>query len=207
MRRKERFMALVIILTSVIGLAYETGLIKGKFSGDIFSMAMPLAVVYNLVYYLIEFNWLKRHRKGVFLAFWKFSAFITITASCIIGWIFMSPYYHSLSAMMQKGMMFTHVALPIELFIEWIIGEKGHYQKQFFIMGIFPLCAYVLTALIMASLNMKMGMQGDKVPYPFLDIDLLGFRIVLMTCILYAVMLVIYTAVIIDIDQSLVRKR
>lgn len=207
MRRKERFMAFVIIITSLIGLAFETEIVKGKFSGDIFSMAMPLAVVYNLVYYLIEFRWLKRHKRGVFLASWKFSAFITITASCIIGWIFMQPFYHSLSATMQKGMMFTHIALPIELFIEWMIGEKGHYQKQFFIMGIFPLCAYVLTALIMASLNMKMGMQGDKVPYPFLDIDLLGFRIVLMTCILYAVMLIIYTAVIIDIDQSLVRKR
>ena len=202
-RSLDKMLSVLIVLTVLIGLGFQFGIFNGKHDFSSLVMYGTLSDLYIGIYFLVERIWMGHHHRGVFAAFWKYSAFITYLFGILIGWIFIYPFYSGLKHQVETAFVLLHVILPAEVFLEWIIGEKGHFQKQFRIFGILPPCIYVVVALIMGAVNRGFGMDGNSYPYPFLNVSQLGYGIVLPTCILYFLMLVIFCAVIVEIDTAL----
>lgn len=202
-RKIVKQLSLLIVLTVLIGLCFQFGIFNGKPDFSSLQMYGTLSQIYIGVYFLVERIWMNHHRKGVPAAFWKYSSFIAFTYGIIIGWIFVYPFYTDVKNNVQTAFVLLHVVLPAEVLLEWIIGEKGHFQKQFLIFGILPPVAYGITALILGALHKGIGMNGAAYPYPFMNVSQLGYGIVIPTCILYFVILLIWCGIMIETDTGI----
>lgn len=206
-RKLTKVLSTLIVVTVLAGLCFQFGIIKGKHDFSSIVMYGTLSQINIGVYFFFERIWLNHHRKGVLAAFWKYSAFILFTFGMIIGWIFVYPFQTGLKSNIQTANLLLHVLLPIEVVLEWLSGEKGHFQRQFRIFGILPPVVYAGAALILGAMKKGFGMDGAQYPYTFLNVSELGYEIVIPTCILYFILLVIWCSLVCGMDRNMYRNR
>ena len=70
------------------------------------------------------------------------------------------------------------------LLVEWLLSEKGHFWKQFTWSGMILFIIYWIVALAAGAAGHGIGLNGHVYPYPFLDVDMLGWQIVIPNIIL-----------------------
>ena len=73
-----------------------------------------------------------------------------------------------------------HTAAPLLTALDWLLfDEKGHYRRfEPFLWGIFP-AAYFVYTMIRARVSSFRFYNGSPYPYPFMDVDALGWGKVL----------------------------
>ena len=73
-----------------------------------------------------------------------------------------------------------HTAAPLLTVLDWLLfDEKGHYRRfEPFLWGIFP-AAYFVYTMIRARVSSFRFYNGSPYPYPFMDVDALGWGKVL----------------------------
>lgn len=196
-----------IVLTVLVGLGFQFGLFSGRPDFSSIGMYGTLSTINLGVYFLAERIWMKKHHRGVFAAFWKYGSFSSYLFGILIGWIFVYPFYTGLKHQIQTAFILLHMILPAEVLLEWMIGEKGHFQKQFRIFGILPPVVYVTVVLILGSMKKGMFVNGTDYPYSFLNVTQLGWQIVIPTCILYFLMLVIFNSIVAGTDTGMAENR
>lgn len=206
-RKITKTLSSLIILTVLLGLCFQFGIFNRKPDFSSVQMYGTLSQIYLGIYFLAERLWLRKHRRGVLAAFWKYSSFVMFTFGIIIGWIFVYPFYTGLKNNVQTAFILLHIILPIEVLLEWLTGEKGHFQKQFRIFGILPPVIYTLVALILGAMKKGIGMDHAQYPYSFLNVSQLGYEIVIPTCILYFLLLIIWCSVVVGIDRDLAKRK
>lgn len=206
-RKLTKVLSTMIVLTVLAGLCFQFNLLKGKPDFSSIVLYGTLSQINIGVYFFFERIWLKHHRRGVLAAFWKYASFTLFTFGILIGWIFVYPFQTGLKSNIQTACLLLHVILPVEVVLEWLTGEKGHFQKQFRIFGIVPPVVYAATALILGAMKKGFGMDGAQYPYSFLNVSELGYEIVIPTCILYFILLVIWCSVVCGMDKSMYRNR
>ena len=202
-RRLNMLLSVFIVLTVIIGLGFQFGLFHGKPDFSSIGMYGTLSEINIGIYFLAERIWMKHHRRGVFAAFWKYGSFVIYLFGILIGWIFVYPFYSGLKQQVETAFVLLHVVLPVEVLLEWIIGEKGHFQKQFRIFGILPPCVYIVVVLILGAMKKGLFVNQADYPYSFLNVTQLGYQIVIPTCILYFLLLIIFSNVIVGIDTGM----
>lgn len=206
-RTLTKMLSSFIVLTVLIGLGFQFGIFNGKPDFSSLQMYGTLSEIETGIYFLADRIWMKHHRKGVMAAFWKYSTFMTLMSGVLLGWMFVYPFYTSLKTNVETAFLILHILLPTEVMLEWMTGEKGHFQKQFLIFGILPPTVYGIVALILGALKRGISMNGTGYPYSFMNVSQLGYSIVLPTCILYFLMLLILCVIVIDIDTELAARK
>lgn len=113
-------------------------------------------------------------------------------------------------AMAITGITFhlLHTAAPLLTVLDWLLfDEKGHYRRfEPFLWGIFP-AAYFVYTMIRARVSSFRFYNGSPYPYPFMDVDALGWDKVLLIFLAMAAAFLALGYVLVWIDHLLARRQ
>lgn len=196
-------LSLAVSIASLFGLALMIGLLQKKPMYEAFGLFETILLCMAVIYYFINFLYMRRRKRGVFFPVWKFAIFISMTASTIYSWLFLSHFFQILEEPFKSGVLFCHFVVAILVLLEWLVAEKGHFWPQFTWAGLAPFVVYIIIALINGYYFNGIGVQGMKYPYPFLNVEQLGLPLVLETCGLMVLALFLYCRLVIFMDQRL----
>jgi hypothetical protein len=196
----------IIILTAAAGLLYQFGYITGERTFESLKLFSIINVLFTAVYYLCALVYLSFKERGVLMPIWKYSSFVTITFCSMIEWAFLSPFHANFAANEMTAMQLLHIALPLEVFAEWLFSEKGHFSKKYIPAGLLPSIVYGAVSLGAAALGHGFGVNGNIYPYDFLNAKLLGYHIVLGSCALFILCMLIYCEIVCAIDRSMYKR-
>ena len=92
--------------------------------------------------------------------------------------------------------------------LDWLLfDEKGHYRRfEPFLWGIFP-AAYFVYTMIRARVSSFRFYNGSPYPYPFMDVDALGWGKVLLIFLAMAAAFLALGYVLVWIDHLLARRQ
>ena len=101
-----------------------------------------------------------------------------------------------------------HTAAPLLTVLDWLLfDEKGHYRRfEPFLWGIFP-AAYFVYTMIRARVSSFRFYNGSPYPYPFMDVDALGWGKVLLIFLSMAAAFLALGYVLVWIDHLLARRQ
>ena len=101
-----------------------------------------------------------------------------------------------------------HTAAPLLTVLDWLLfDEKGHYRRfEPFLWGIFP-AAYFVYTMIRARVSSFRFYNGSPYPYPFMDVDALGWGKVLLIFLAMAAAFLALGYVLVWIAHLLARRQ
>lgn len=201
-RTLEKTVDILIVITGIISLLFLFGVIEAEsVSFEPLNQVMTILTIIAMIYYLIEWMWIRSKKEGVFFALIKYILITSVTFCTIFGWIFMTPFYALEADNVQIAYIFLHIVIPLEIILEWIVSEKGHFRRKFITPYMFLVVVYLVSVILLASFT------GISCPYAFLDPEQLGYKIVLEESILLTVVLFFYAKGILWIDHAFRKKR
>ena len=200
-RKLEMFMAWMCVIDIVVGLVLASGVFEGSFQWDPFKMFTVLNALWALLYYLLEIRYLQVGGRGVISTAMRFTIFINATGMALIGMIYLGPMHSSLVGPYFLALVLIQYVLPGLMFLDYLIGLKNTFRKKHILYAmIFPM-AYNAAALIMGAAGYGFGMAGAKYPYPFLNVEQLGWGIVSANVGMLIVVMYLYCRLWIFIDR------
>lgn len=201
-RNIEKMTDILIVITGIVGLLFLFGVIGGdSVSFGSMNQLMSELTVLACVYYLIEFFWIQKKKEGIFFALIKFVLLTSVTFCTIFGWIFMTPFYALESDHVQTAYIFLHIVVPLLIIFEWLVSEKGHFNRKFILPFMFLVIVYFVCILVIPAVT------NISYPYAFFNPQQLGYKIVLEECIIILVILFFYGRMILWIDRKFRKKR
>ncbi|MGM9940800.1 MAG: hypothetical protein ACI32N_02270 [Bulleidia sp.] len=201
-----------ILISMITGLLFLYGVYTGVHTADgtfdftHFTSLECICMIYGAFYCIGSALYMRKREKGVWIPVLRCSVFLTLTGWCLYGLIFLKGHYGLYPAEMQKALQIFRYGV-IGLLMEWAVGEKGHFWKQFTWSGLFVVVVYTITAVTMGALGHGIGLDGHTWPYPFMDVDVLGWSLVIPTCLLVFVELFVHARIWIAVDQVLRRRK
>ena len=177
----------------------------GRMSFTLLSSLECILMMYGALVCFLSFQYQRERSQGMFAPVLRCSVFLSITGWCLYGLIFLKGHYSLYPSSLQKGIEMMRIG-ALCLVMEWVIAEKGHFWKHFTWSGMFIFVIYCTVALIAGAMGHGIGIGDHAYPYPFLDMDLLGWQIVIPNVILLLVELWAYDRIWIGIDRLLKRR-
>jgi hypothetical protein len=200
-------LALFILAADLFGLAAAFGILESSFRLDRLETFTVIAALNVLVYYLYVLRSL-RHRGALSdIDGWRFGVLSASTFMALYTWIFLQPVYTAAGAADQLAMKILDGLVPFLVFLDWALGEKRHFRKRFIPIGMFIPVVYLIVALSAGASGHGLGTDGKNWPYPMLNADQLGWKLVMESVILLVVLLWLYCYVLVKADRRLGRKK
>lgn len=103
--------------------------------------------------------------------------------------------------------LLLHYVVPLMSVLDWLLfSDKGHYSwKSPFVWLILP-DGYFVYVFIRVTLGASLGYDGNRYPYPFLNVDALGWGKVLVTGLVLNLFFVLLGFLFVMIDRFMARK-
>lgn len=202
-KRASIIFKIFIIIVGITGIALQCGVGTDKISLLSFCMFTTQSNLAVIVYYIChllicrksdcvtventskapnsdcEDAVNKQHRRAreEGLVQWKFLITMGILLTGLVAHFMLQGQFDDLPAGHRFGLILLHYVVPISVFLDWLLfDEKGRTKKWMPLFAtIFPLL-YVTTAMIVVA-----GFGLLTYPYPFLNVDVLGWTAVLLT--------------------------
>lgn len=181
--RYNRLLCFLIVVTDLTGLLFLFGVFQKEFHPDRFGTFTFIASLNVLLYYLLNFFHLK-HSSAIYIPGWKFSAFIDLTSMAVYGLIYLFGSIEKSDISLHRGTAILWIILPLLLLVDWGVNEKRHTHYRFILIALFLPVLYMVLALILGANGHGIGISGNAWPYPFMNVDQLGWKLVIESCIL-----------------------
>ena len=103
--------------------------------------------------------------------------------------------------------LLLHYVVPMMSVLDWLLfSNKGHYSwKSPFVWLLLP-DGYFVYAFIRVMLGAGLGYDGNRYPYPFLNVDSLGWGKVLVTGLVLNLFFVLLGFLFVMTDRFMARK-
>ena len=177
----------------------------GTLDYEVLSTLECILMLYGGIFCLLSFLYQRKRKTGVCIPVLRCSVYLSVTAWCLYGLIFLKGHYGLYPTSLQEGVKIFRLG-TVCLLVEWLLSEKGHFWKQFTWSGMILFVIYCIVALVTGYTGHGIGLNGHVYPYPFLDVDMLGWQIVIPNIILVLFEIWVFDRLWIFVDQSLRRR-
>lgn len=164
-----------------------------------------ILMLYGGIFCLLSFLYQRKRKTGACIPVLRCSVYLSVMAWCLYGLIFLKGHYGLYPSSLQEGVKIFRLG-TVCLLVEWLLSEKGHFWKQFTWSGMILFVIYCVVALVAGYTGHGIGLNGHVYPYPFLDVDMLGWQIVIPNIILVLSEIWVFDRLWIFVDQSLRRR-
>ena len=203
----SRIYCLLVIICAFLGLGIKT---------DVFSGGLKL---YTLIYFTNQSNLLVILVYSIMLLFKNSRlidfiyglALINIIITCAVYFAVLMPDgFYMLGAISKWdyiGNLLLHLAVPVLVFIDFILGISGrkYFRYVYSVIWSFYLYIYFAFLVIQAYLGGFIPNQNTKYPYNFIAVDLIGWSMAFKNGILLAAVYILLSYSIIYINDLLNR--
>ena len=201
-RLLEKLFDIAIVICCGCAIVFLSGIgVSSTVDFSAFASLFVIATVLSFVYYFCEFVYLFKGGKGVLFSLGKFVCFTSVTFCALFAIVFMQPFYRNVNANIKTAYLCMHTILPLLVLGEYVVSDKGHYNKRFIRTYMFLFVLYG-GVLLLCGQFLSMGY-----PYAFLDHTQLGYKLVGEECVLLTIVMYVYGKIVIGIDRLFRRKR
>lgn len=200
-RTLEKLLDIGIVICCGCAIVFLSGVsVSGIVDLGAFSSLFAIATVLSFLYYFCEFVYLFKGGKGILFSLGKFICFTSVTFCALFALVFMQPFYRNASENVKIAYLCMHSILPCLVLAEYVVSDKGHYNKGFIV-------TYMILFILYGGILLLCGQYTSiGYPYAFLDHGQLGYKLVGEECILLTIVMYVYGKIVIGIDR-LFRKR
>lgn len=196
----EKLLDICIVIGAIASLVMISGVLEGSVQPSKFASLFSVTTIIAILYYVLECMYIWNRKKGIFFSLGKYIVFTSMTFCAVFAWLFMQPFYRLESNMVQQGYVIGHVVVPFCIFLEYMVSDKGHFNKKFWI-------TYMLLILLYGTSILSAGYFSKMYPYAFLNPEQLSYDIIWKECVLLVLVIGIYARIVLAIDQRYKRKR
>ena len=203
----SRIYCLLVIICAFLGLGIKTGVFSGGLK------------LYTLIYFTNQSNLLVILVYVIMLLFKNSRlidfiyglALINIIITCAVYFAVLMPDgFYMLGAISKWdyiGNLLLHLAVPVLVFIDFILGISGrkYFRYVYCVIWSFYLYIYFAFLVIQAYLGGFIPNQNTKYPYNFIAIDLIGWNLAFKNGILLAAVYTLLSYAVICINDLLNR--
>ena len=203
----SRIYCLLVIICAFLGLGIKTGVFSGGLK------------LYTLIYFTNQSNLLVILVYSIMLLFKNSRlidficglALINIIITCAVYFAVLMPDgFYMLGAISKWdyiGNLLLHLAVPVLVFIDFILGISGrkYFRYVYCVIWSFYLYIYFAFLVIQAYLGGFIPNQNTKYPYNFIAVDLIGWSMAFKNGILLAAVYILLSYSIIYINDLLNR--
>ena len=191
----------LILVSAISGILLQCEIGTNNFSLISFRMFTTLSnlavAIFYFTYVVSEIRKPNRAINSIKFKYFKFLITMSIMLTGLVAHFMLQGLFDEMDDIVKAGLVLLHYVVPIATFLDWLLFDiKGQTTKLMpLFSAIFPI-VYVIVSLISAQYISGEG----KYPYPFLDVDTLGIKAVLINIVLLstAYFVVGYLGVYID---------
>ena len=208
MRIKSKFLSLgfktIIVVLGLIGVLIQVGIFSGKYNFNVLKYYTLLSNVACIIYFIFAIiHGFKSN--DTFMPQVKGALVMCITVTGLIYHFMLSGVF-SMDGTLALSNVLLHYFMPIATVLDWLLfDKKGSYKKHSPLLWIVAPYLYIVFIFINVMFGLKFG--NNKYPYPFFDIDKLGFGKVFVTVVILTIFFIALGYVFYFIDKWMAKKR
>ena len=191
----------LILVSAISGILLQCEIGTNNFSLISFRMFTTLSnlavAIFYFTYVVSEIRKPNSAINSIKFKYFKFLITMSIMLTGLVAHFMLKGLFDEMDYIVKASLVLLHYVVPIATFLDWLLFDiKGQTTKLMpLFSAIFPI-VYVIVSLISAQYISGEG----KYPYPFLDVDTLGIKAVLINIVLLstAYFVVGYLGVYID---------
>ncbi len=181
---------LLLVLAGTYGLLLVFGVFDGQFNMSLLNYFTILSNILCVVYFTADIVYILKNRwdgvKTVWCPALKGIAMMAVTVTLLVAHFILGMRF-TMNNSSGISLLLVHYVVPIMTIGDWLFFDlKGlikAYSPLLWALG--PL-VYFVYAMIAARIGDGIGYQS-RYPYPFIDVDKLGWGTVLLTVLAMAV--------------------
>lgn len=174
----------VIVLTGIYGLLLVFGVFDGRLNLSMLRFFTVLSNLLCVVYFLADIIYVIRNNKAaapVWFPALKGIETMAITVTLLVAHFVLGMRF-TMAGSLSITLIITHYAVPILTIADWLLFDpKGLLTFRSPLSWAIGPLLYVVYAMIGARIGDGIGYGGSRYPYPFMDVDRLGWGTVLLT--------------------------
>ena len=191
----------LILVSAISGILLQCEIGTNNFSLISFRMFTTLSnlavAIFYFTYVVSEIRKPNSAINSIKFKYFKFLITMSIMLTGLVAHFMLKGLFDEMDYIVKASLVLLHYVVPIATFLDWLLFDiKGQTTKLMpLFSAIFPI-VYVIVSLISAQYISGEG----KYPYPFLDVDTLGIKVVLINIVLLSIayFVVGYLGVFID---------
>ena len=191
----------LILVSAISGILLQCEIGTNNFSLISFRMFTTLSnltvAIFYFTYVVSEIKNPNSAINSIKFKYFKFLITMSIMLTGLVAHFMLKGLFDEMDYIVKASLVLLHYVVPIATFLDWLLFDiKGQTTKLMpLFSAIFPI-VYVIVSLISAQYISGEG----KYPYPFLDVDTLGIKVVLINIVLLSIayFVVGYLGVFID---------
>ena len=197
----------LIVLTGIYGLLLVFGIFDGRFSLSSLRFFTVLSNLLCVVYFAADIVYIITHKETlpVWFPALKGIATMAITVTLLVAHFILGMCF-TMADSLSLTLVVMHYAVPILTIADWLLfdpkGLMTFRSPLYWAIG--PLL-YFVYAMIAARIGGGIGYGGSRYPYPFMDVDQLGWGTVLLTILYLTAFFLALGYVWVSIDKGLAK--
>lgn len=197
---------LALVLIGLYGLTLLLGLFTDTVDWGVLNYFTTLSNIFCVIYFAVDLVYIIRNHSRTGKTTWspriKGIAMMSITVTMLV-YHFMLAGAFSMGGSMRLSLVITHYIIPGMTILDWLLfDKKGQMKKTSPLLWATAPLAYFLYAVIAAQLGGGIG-HNSRYPYPFMDVDALGWGKVLSTVLILGVFFLGLGYVYYTVDHNL----
>ena len=178
----------LILVSAISGILLQCEIGTSNFSLISFRMFTTLSnlavAIFYFTYVVSEIRKPNSAINSIKFKYFKFLITMSIMLTGLVAHFMLKGLFDEMDYIVKASLVLLHYVVPIATFLDWLILDiKGQTTKLMpLFSAIFPI-VYVIVSLISAQYISGEG----KYPYPFLDVDTLGIKVVLINIVLLSI--------------------
>ena len=174
---------LLLVAIGIYGLLLIFGVTEGRLNLSMLHYFTVLSNLLCVLYFIVDIIYIVRGGEDcVWFPALKGSAMMAITVTLLVAHFILGMRF-TMADSSGVSLLIVHYVVPIMTILDWLLFDPKSYIKKIspLIWTIGPLL-YFVYAMIAARIGDGIG-YNSRYPYPFLDVDALGWGRVILTVI------------------------
>ncbi len=198
----------LIVVMGIYGLLLVFGAFDTRFELSALRYFTVLSNLLCVVYFTADIIYITKHKKAADLVWFpalKGIATMAITVTQLVAHFILGMRF-TMGDSLSMTLVIMHYAVPILTIADWLLFDtKGLMTFRAPLLWAVGPLLYFVFAMIGARIGNGIGYGGSRYPYPFMDVDQLGWGCVLLTVLALTAFFIALSYVWVLIDKGLAK--
>ncbi len=195
-----------IVVIGTLGVLIQLGVFEGSVHLSTFKYFTVLSNTLTVIYFTCAEVYLIRNRLSPGHTTWlpelKGIALMCTTLTMLVAH-FLLRLDIDLHTLLGASIIITHYIVPLMAIFDWLLfDKKGLMKKRSPLEWMIAPLLYFVFAMVAARIGNGIG-YNSRYPYPFMDVDALGWAKVLLTAAIILILFILLGYVFYTVDYSL----
>ena len=173
----------ILCVAALLGVLIQCGVFSGNLRLSVLNYYTLQSNLLCLIYFCAALVYFVR-RNDTLLPVFKGAVVMGITVTGLVYHLMLAGSFQMQGTMAIANLL-LHYVVPVMSVLDWILFDtKGRYTWKSPLAWVLLPNAYFIHAVIRVALGENLGYGGNRYPYPFINVDALGWGNVMINVVI-----------------------